>query len=138
MCDFDWVFGRKYALFRGGCQISTSGGPHKIDQKKNFFLFCLLKCFPIIRSYPQSNPTVTGFSKLKRKSLCRSVILTGSFGCKYAFFEDIWTFGVLNVREKINIFQKKKNCIKIQYGRSSVPILSSMRHTEVVLQKNKP
>lgn len=48
------------------------------------------------------------------------------------FFEDIWTFGVLNIKEKMNIFQKKKNCIKIWYGRLAVPILSSIRQSDVL------
>ena len=39
-------FGRKYALFRGGCQISTSGGPHKIDPKKNIFFILFIQGFP--------------------------------------------------------------------------------------------
>ena len=53
-------------------EISASEVDSKNRSKKKFlFLFFILKYLTASCSYSQSNPTVTGFSKLKRKKFVR-------------------------------------------------------------------
>ena len=78
-------FDCKYALFWGGSQISASEVGSKNRSKKFFFLYFVYSsvCEPSSLIRKTFRP-IAGSLSWREKSLCRSVILTGYFDCKYA------------------------------------------------------
>ena len=73
-----------YVLFDVDTRYPQVRQTQKIDQKKkNVFFIFVLQPFP---NKSQSNPTVTGLSKLKRKKFVQIGDFDWIFDCKYSLF----------------------------------------------------